>query len=150
VIILLSFLLAFPAFADSIVNQFIDAEGRVQPCWKSLLVLDELYEENDSLKEIVAKTQKNWIASLGSVNGVERRDIKDSDAQLAQKDLILQIIINNKWDQGQEIQKEHYSYGLCLGAFAGEFVHRLVYLLEEAEKCHATFDEPFFLQEKGI
>lgn len=82
-----------------------------------LLQLDGLYDPNDSLQEIVKKTQKAWLQGIQGQNNKERTDFKDS----AQQEKISQVVESLVQELG--LYNAHtpalrkYKYGCCLGSF---------------------------------
>lgn len=91
-----------------------------------LLKLDNLYEENDSLLEVVNKTQKKWLACVQGKNvratnseksNIERSDLWDNEEQIGKREKIKRIACSmGLFDERNPILIE-YKYGAWLGAF---------------------------------
>ncbi|MBS0634079.1 MAG: hypothetical protein JSR37_01280 [Verrucomicrobia bacterium] len=109
---------------------FITAEGKPTERLVKLLSIDNLYDPNDGLKEIVAKTQKAWIQTIQGQNNKERNDLKDSALQEKNRKQVEEIVQELGLFDARPPSLRRYDYGACLGALLDGVRRRLSELIE--------------------
>jgi hypothetical protein len=112
----------------------------------NLLKLDDLYDEKDSLAEVVSKTQKKWIAVVqgknmqgGAVHATgttERTDLTDSSDHAITRKKVENIAWEMGLFDGRSPALSNYKYGAWLGAFLDGVRDRLHSLVKEWENGH--------------
>lgn len=122
---------------------FITENGKPTEHLVELLKLDNLYDPNDRLEQIVAKTQKAWVQCVQGQNNKERTDLKDTVQQQEIRQKVEAIVQELGLFDERKPALDHYTYGSCLGAFLDGVRMRLSYLIEEWKKGK-RFDELVF------
>lgn len=123
---------------------FVNSDGTVSKGVISLLKLTNLYDKNDSLKQIVEKTQKAWISVIQGKNNIERTDLKDSEERLKIAKQVELCAEAMGLFQEQPLLLHHYDYGVCHGAFLENVRYRLLQLIQ-AWNRGIRFDSLIFL-----
>lgn len=127
---------------DSIIPRLIDQKQVATPLLKKLLSLYGIQAE--TFDEIVEETQKQWIAVRQGTGGIERRDLIDTAEQTALREETLKIIKELGLLEEKLPTLNHYTYGVCLGAFLEGARNRLALLIESWKKG-IQFDWLIFL-----
>lgn len=96
---------------------FITKEGNPTPPLIELLKLDGLYEENDTLADIVQKTQEKWVAVFQGRGNKERTDLQDTTEQQEVREKVEAIARSMGLFAQRKPALAHYDYGVCLGSF---------------------------------
>ncbi len=122
---------------------FITENGKPTPRLILLLQLDNLYDPNDNLEQIVAKTQKAWIQVQQGKDSKERTDLIDSHKQKEIRQKVEAIVQEIGLFDTRKPALEHYDYGACLGAFLDGVRLRLSILIDEWKKG-VRFDSLIF------
>lgn len=123
---------------------FIDNSGKATVALQQLLALDGLYDPQDTLDEIVQKTQKSWKRVHHGANGFELADLVDSPKQLQIREDVLSIARQMGLFDEKKPSSTHYDYALCAGAFL-QGVRLRVNELIQAWKQGVRFDQLVFL-----
>lgn len=157
-LLLISFFLQFhlvPSYAHSTNHTFVFEEINPShifftknleptPLLVELLILDGIYDPNDTIKDIVRKTQEKWIAVRQGKNQIERSDLIDSEAQKAIAPRVIDIASRMGLFGESPPVIRNYTYGICLGAFLNGVRGRLA-LLIDAWNRGIRFESLFFL-----
>lgn len=96
---------------------FITKDGKPTERLVELLSLDGLYDPNDGLSEIVAKTQKSWVMVQQGRDGKERTDLQNTSGQEKIKTLVEKIARDIGLFEARPPLLKHYDYGVCYGVF---------------------------------
>ena len=123
---------------------FLTEEGKFQEPLIQLLQLSGLYDPQDSLKDVVAKTQQHWIAVRAGMGGKERTDLHDSVAQQNQVTAVEALARQMGLLDAKMPSLTHYDYGVCLGSFLDGVRMRLAMLVDLWQKG-IHFDTLVFL-----
>lgn len=115
-----------------------------------LLKLDNLYDPNDKLEQIVAKTQKAWVQCVQGQNNKERTDLKDTLEQQEIRQKVESIVQELGLFDERKPALDEYTYGACLGAFLDGVRMRLGYLIEEWKKGKRFDTLVFFTGERYL
>jgi hypothetical protein len=150
VIVLATFLSFFSPSETALFKEhdpkqvFVTKEGQLTPPLIELLRLDHLYDENDTLSDVVKKTQAVWIATAQGANSKERSDIKDTPEQQAMREKVEDIARKMGLFSGRQPLLIHYNDAICLGAFLDAMRLRLADLVSQWN-AGIRFDELIFL-----
>lgn len=123
---------------------FFTKELKPTPLLTELLILDGLYEPNDTITDIVRKTQNKWIAVRQGKDQKERSDLIDSEAQKAIAPQVVEIASKMGLFDEKAPKLKKYNYGICLGAFLNGVRSRLALLIDAWEKG-IRFESLYFL-----
>lgn len=123
---------------------FLTQEGKFQEPLIQLLQLDGLYDPQDGLKEVVAKTQQHWVAVRTGIGGKERTDLRDTESQQAQVARVEAAARKMGLFDAKTPSLTHYDYGICLGSFLEGVRLRLSMLVDLWQKG-VHFDSLVFL-----
>jgi hypothetical protein len=96
---------------------FVNDDGTVSSHVISLLKMCELYDSNDDLARVVEKTQQAWISCIQGRGGVERIDLRDSEARKRLLPLVESVASEMRLFDPREPQETQYDYALWHGAF---------------------------------
>lgn len=109
---------------------FVTDDRQPTPYVIDLLKLDGLYDPNDSLDDIVHKTQKNWIAVIQGKEGKERADLVDSPQRQQIYKQVFALTEQIGLFAERKPIRQNYRYGICLGAFLSGVRSRLADLVD--------------------
>lgn len=109
---------------------FLTPDNKPTPLLIELLTLDGIYDPNDSLHDIVAKTQDRWIAVRQGKYQIERSDLIDSKERCELKENIIDVASRMGLFSERRPLLNHYDYGVCLGAFLSGVRSRLAHLVQ--------------------
>ena len=123
---------------------FLTKDEKPSEYLKELLNIDHLYDANDSLEDIVKKTQKFWLQTVQGAGGKERIDLVDADFMMARKNKVLDLTKNLGLFEQQMPIIDNYDYAICLGTLL-EDVRVHLYNLVEAWKRGVYFKSIVFL-----
>lgn len=123
---------------------FLNSKGQLTSPVIELLKLDNLYDPQDTLQDVVAKTQKQWLAVRTGIGGKERRDLVDTELQQLQLKQVEAIAHKMGIFNPKPPRFNHYNYGICLGAFL-ETVRIRLAMLVDLWKQGVRFDTLVFL-----
>lgn len=129
---------------------FITEDGKPTEHLVELLKLDNLYDPNDKLEQIVAKTQKAWVGCIQGQNNKERTDLKDTVQQQEIRQKVEAIVQELGLFDERKPALDEYTYGSCLGAFLDGVRMRLSYLIEEWKKGKRFDELVFFSGERTL
>lgn len=110
----------------------------------ALLTLDGLYDEKDTLADIVCKTQKNWIQVQQGANGKERPDLKDDARRIELRHKVEELATELGLFETRAPLLKRYDYGICLGAFLDGVRSRVKELVDQWQSG-VRFDSLIFL-----
>lgn len=148
--LIVSFLLVSKAHCQDPIGIFVTDSLKPQPLLIELLQLDNLYDPNDSLQDIVDKTQKKWVAVRQGQNQRERTDLIDSPEQQRIREKVVAVAERMGLFSRKAPSMCHYTYGACLGSFLSGVRKRLMALIEAWEQG-VTFDTlVFFSGERDL
>jgi hypothetical protein len=123
---------------------FINKDGTFTPGLIKLLKLSNLYDEKDTLQDVVTKTQKAWIAVQQGAQNKERSDLQDSAEQQKTAAEVVQTAKEMGLFNARAPQLHRYTYGVVLGAFLNG-VRERVAELAKAWEAGIRFDEVVIL-----
>src|ERR1700733_6890911 len=87
---------------------FVTKDNKPTKELQALLELDGLYDPNDSLEQIVQKTQKNWLQV--NQGPKERTDLIDSDTQKETRQKVENILEKLGYFNAKKPTQNHYTY----------------------------------------
>lgn len=109
---------------------FLTEEGKPQERLISLLEIDKLYNPNDSLEQLVKKTQEAWVKVRQGQNNKERADLVDTQEQQSLREKVARITQEIGLFGARLPEHSHYKYGAWLGATLDGVRLRLRCLIE--------------------
>ncbi|MCE5293329.1 MAG: hypothetical protein LLF94_01780 [Chlamydiales bacterium] len=121
------------AVANTLVAQepaswFVTKDHKPTRELQALLELDGLYDPNDSLEQIIQKTQKNWLQV--NQGPKERTDLLDSDAQKKMRQKVENILEKMGYFNAKNPAQKHYTYAAVYGAFIDATRASFAYILD--------------------
>ena len=122
---------------------FITDDGKPTKRLILLLQLDTLYDPNDHLEEIVAKTQKAWVQTIQGQNNKERTDLQDTAEQEKKRLETEKIVQEIGLFNARTPALKHYQYAACLGGYVDGVRKGLAELIE-AWQSGIRFDSLIF------
>ena len=125
-------------------SMFVDTNGRLSQHLITLLRLDRQYTEGDGLVEAVRKTQAAWISTIQGRGQIERTDLVDSPERQKIHALVEQCSQEMGLFAARSPRLQHYTYGVCHGAFLSGVRQNLAQLIV-AWKRGVRFDSIVFL-----
>lgn len=123
---------------------FVLKDGSLSEHIISLLKLTELYDERDSLAQVVEKTQSIWISVIQGRGNKERTDLTDSPERALLASKVELCAQEMGLLQKKPPLLQHYTYGVCHGTFLDGVRSRLSLLIQAWEEG-IRFDTLVFL-----
>jgi hypothetical protein len=125
-------------------QEFVRSQGVISDNLATLLKITGLYDEKDSLEDIVNKTQQHWISGIQGSGGKERTDFIDSAEQKKIAKPVIEWAKKMKLFDERKPLLRRYDYGVVLGTNLKAVRERIAQFVRAWEEG-IRFDKLVFL-----